>query len=119
MSLGWGVNIPWRSAGHSWKVSLPRHHRCPAFEDREGWGEASAKKLVAAIEARRTIALDRFINALGIPQVGQATSRLLARHYRSLAAWRHEMEAAAKELLDETRYFTQARSEKWPATDPI
>jgi len=61
---------------------------------REGWGEVSAKKLIAAIDERRTIALDRFINALGIPQVGQATARLLARHYRSLAAWRREMEAA-------------------------
>ena len=64
---------------------------------RDGWGEASAGKLIAAIDQRRQIALDRFINALGIPQVGQATARLLARHYRSLAAWRHEMEAAAGE----------------------
>ena len=61
---------------------------------REGWGEVSARKLVAAIDERRRIALERFINALGIPQVGQATARLLARHYRSLANWRHEMEAA-------------------------
>src|SRR5947208_11759993 len=61
---------------------------------REGWGEVSAKKLVAAIDERRRIALDRFINALGIPQVGQATARLLARHYRTLANWRQEMEAA-------------------------
>ena len=65
-----------------------------AIAPREGWGEVSARKLVAAIDERRRIALDRFINALGIPQVGQATARLLARHYRSLAAWRQEMEAA-------------------------
>ncbi len=62
---------------------------------REGWGELSARNLMAAIDERRRISLDRFINALGIPQVGQATARLLARHYRSLAAWRREMEAAA------------------------
>jgi DNA ligase (NAD+) len=61
---------------------------------REGWGEVSANKLIAAIDERRRIALDRFINALGIPQVGQATARLLARHYRSLDNWRREMEAA-------------------------
>ena len=61
---------------------------------REGWGELSANKLIAAINGRRRISLDRFINALGIPQVGQATARLLARHYRSLDNWRREMEAA-------------------------
>jgi DNA ligase (NAD+) len=61
---------------------------------REGWGELSARNLKAAIDERRRISFDRFINALGIPQVGQATARLLARHYRSLAEWRREMEAA-------------------------
>jgi DNA ligase (NAD+) len=64
---------------------------------REGWGELSAQKLIGAIDERRRISLDRFINALGIPQVGQATARLLARHYRSLAHWREEMEAAHAE----------------------
>jgi DNA ligase (NAD+) len=62
--------------------------------EREGWGELSARNLRAAIQERRRIAFDRFINALGIPQVGQATARLLARHYRSLADWRREMAAA-------------------------
>jgi len=61
---------------------------------REGWGELSARNLMAAIDERRRIVFDRFINALGIPQVGQATARLLARHYRSLGNWRREMEAA-------------------------
>jgi DNA ligase (NAD+) len=61
---------------------------------REGWGEKSVDNLLAAIEARRTIPLDRFIYALGIRQVGEATSRLLARTYHSLAAWRAAMMAA-------------------------
>ena len=65
------------------------------IQQREGWGEVSARKLVAAIDERRRISLERFVNALGIPQVGQATARLLARHYRSLARWRAEMEAAS------------------------
>jgi DNA ligase (NAD+) len=68
-----------------------------AIIGREGWGAISANKLIAAIDERRRIAFDRFINALGIPQVGQATARLLARHYRSLAAWRRDMEGAARE----------------------
>jgi DNA ligase (NAD+) len=65
-----------------------------AIAKREGWGEQSAKKLADAIDARRTIALDRFIFALGIPQVGQQTAKLLARHYRSFQHWRAAMIAA-------------------------
>ena len=65
--------------------------------EREGWGALSAKNLMAAIEERRSIGLDRLIYALGIRQVGEATARLLARHYGSLAGWRDAMREAAKE----------------------
>jgi len=61
---------------------------------REGWGETSARKLIEAIAARKNIALDRFIYALGIPQTGEATAKLLARHYRSFKRWRQAMTAA-------------------------
>jgi DNA ligase (NAD+) len=64
------------------------------LETRDGWGETSARNLIDAIAQRRTIALDRFIYALGIPQVGEATAKLLARHYRSLTRWRAAMTAA-------------------------
>ena len=60
----------------------------------DGWGETSARKLFSAIERARTISLDRFIYALGIRQVGQATARLLARHYLSLDRWRGALEAS-------------------------
>jgi DNA ligase (NAD+) len=66
------------------------------LREREGWGDKSVDRLMAAIEARREIALDRFIYALGIRQVGEATAKLLARHYGSLKAWRKAMEDAAK-----------------------
>ena len=61
---------------------------------REGWGEKSVQNLLAGIEARRTIPFERFLNALGIPQVGEATARLLARHYLTFPALRAAMEAA-------------------------
>jgi DNA ligase (NAD+) len=70
---------------------------------REGWGEVSARKLIGAIDARRNIPFDRFINALGIPQVGEATAKLLARHYRDLARWRKAMEEAADPESDAWR----------------
>ncbi len=60
---------------------------------RHGWGPKSAQNLFEAIEARRQVPLDRFIYALGIRQVGQATARLLARTYASLSNLRTAMAA--------------------------
>jgi DNA ligase (NAD+) len=61
---------------------------------REGWGELSVDNLLRAIEARRRISLERFIYALGIPQIGEETAKLLARHYLTIEAWREAMVAA-------------------------
>ena len=58
----------------------------------EGEGK-QVENLMAAIERRRTIGLDRFINALGIRHVGETTARLLARHYRSIDAFLDGMKA--------------------------
>jgi len=62
--------------------------------EREGWGEQSVANLIAAIDSRREISLDRFIYALGIRQVGQATARLLARNYGSFATFQKAMREA-------------------------
>jgi len=64
------------------------------LKDREGWGAASVKKLFEAIDARRTIAFDRFIFALGIRHVGETTARALARAYGTAAHFREQMIAA-------------------------
>ena len=78
----------------------------PPLREWEGWGEKSARNLFDAVRTARRIPLDRFIYALGIHQVGQATARLLARHYRawdhfrqSLAAAQDEQAEARAELL--------------------
>ena len=52
-----------------------------ALKAREGWGEKSAENLFRAIDARRTLPLDRFLYALGIRHVGETTAALLARTY--------------------------------------
>ena len=62
-----------------------------ALLTREGWKAKSVAALLAAIEQRRTIGLDRFIYALGIRRVGETNARLLARHYTSLMHWRAQM----------------------------
>ncbi len=47
----------------------------------DGWGAQSVANLFQAISARRTISFDRFIYALGIPQIGLLTARVLANFY--------------------------------------
>ncbi|MGB7669503.1 MAG: NAD-dependent DNA ligase LigA [Pseudolabrys sp.] len=66
--------------------TLEKKHKRDLLE-LEGFGETSVRNLFNAIEARRTIALDRFIYALGIRQVGETTALALARGYGSWKAF--------------------------------
>ena len=70
------------------------HRHAETMRHWDGWGERKIAKLLAAIEARRRVPLDRFIFALGIRRIGEANARLLARHYHTLDAWRAKMIAA-------------------------
>lgn len=75
-------------------LSVRNERSLKKLKDREGWGEASVKKLFDAIDQRRSIALDRFIYALGIRHVGETTARVLARAYGSAEHFRDQMMAA-------------------------
>jgi len=52
-----------------------------ALRAEDGYGETSVRNLIAGIDARRTISLERLIFALGIRDIGDQTSLLLARHF--------------------------------------
>jgi DNA ligase (NAD+) len=72
--------------------TLEKKHRKDLLEE-EGFGETSVRNLFDAIDVRRTIALDRFIYALGIRHVGETTALALARGYGS---WRAFHDACLK-----------------------
>ena len=55
---------------------LPEDKR---LAEKKGYGAKSIENLFKAIEARRKIALDRFIYALGIRHIGETTARDLAK----------------------------------------
>jgi len=63
------------------------------LQEVEGFGETSVRNLFAAISARREIALERFIYALGIRHVGETTAVALARGY---GTWRAFHDACLK-----------------------
>ena len=52
------------------------------------FGAAAANRLAAAIQSKRRVDLDRFLLALGIPSVGAATAKSLAKQFKTLAALR-------------------------------
>ncbi|HSN45906.1 MAG TPA: helix-hairpin-helix domain-containing protein, partial [Casimicrobiaceae bacterium] len=58
----------------------------PKLMSLDRMGEKSAANVVAAIAASRRTTLQRFVYALGIRHVGEATARDLAQHFGSLDA---------------------------------
>ncbi|HYA39044.1 MAG TPA: NAD-dependent DNA ligase LigA [Candidatus Methylomirabilis sp.] len=52
--------------------------------DLERMAEKSAQNLLDQIEKSKDTTLARFLNALGIPQVGEATAQLLADHFGAI-----------------------------------
>ncbi len=65
----------------------------------ERMGEKSAENLKAAIERSKATTLRRFIYALGIPEVGEATAKALAERFRDVQA----LMDASLEALQEVR----------------
>jgi DNA ligase (NAD+) len=103
----------------------------------ERMGEKSAAKLIGALEKSRHTTLDRFLYALGIREVGEATARALAEAFGDLDALMHasagELEAVrdigpvvAQHIV---HFFEQSHNRdvirrliaagvRWPAVEP-
>jgi DNA ligase (NAD+) len=64
--------------------TLEKRNNKIKLENEEGFGETSVRKLYDAIDARRTVPLNRFIYALGIRHIGETNATRLARHYQTL-----------------------------------
>jgi DNA ligase (NAD+) len=67
------------------------------LRETDGYGETSVRNLVAGVEARRDIALDRFIYGLGVRHIGETTSTALARHFETAEAFVTTSKAAAEQ----------------------
>lgn len=71
--------------------------RAETLAELDRMGAKSAARLVAALERSRTTTFARFIYALGIREVGEATAQALAQHFGTLDALR----AATVEQLEQ------------------
>lgn len=86
--------------GHGWINSpadiftlISRHGN--EIKNLDGFGEKSVANLNDAIERARDIDLHRFLFSIGIPEIGEVTSKILARTFGNLNALRT---ASATEL---------------------
>lgn len=66
----------------------------------EGYAELSATNLLTAVSESRNVALERFVYALGIPEVGEETARTLATQLGSLQRIRAALPALLVTLPD-------------------
>lgn len=66
----------------------PQYH----IEKEDGWGNLSVKNLFLSIEKSKNINLDKFINSMGIPQVGRAVSKLIAKFYENYRSFEKSIE---------------------------
>ena len=102
----------------------------------ERMGEKSARNLLDALESSKKTSLARFIYALGMRNVGEATGKDLAKHFGSLGAL---MQADTEKLLEVndvgpvvaesiTNFFSEAHNQsvikalidagiRWPETE--
>lgn len=62
------------------------------LENEDGWGKQSVENLFKSIKTAKNIGLEKFINALGIPQIGRAASVLIARFYKTFANFLNAVE---------------------------
>ncbi len=66
------------------------------FAELERMGEKSAQNIVDALERSKQTTLRRFLHALGVPQVGEATAATLARAFGEVGRF---MDATEEDLL--------------------
>ena len=88
--LGYKINTHLINLGYVKKVAdlfkLERYET--ELKSLEGFGEKSIDNLYASINNARKPKLETFINALGIPEVGETTASSLARHFKEFQSLR-------------------------------
>jgi DNA ligase (NAD+) len=106
MDLGWV-----RTAGDLYRLTAEQ------IASREGFGEVSAGKLVAAIDASKRQPFGRVLFAVGIEEVGDVTGRNLAQQFRTIDT----LLDAAPEGLEQTQGVGPKMAQKIHAqlADPL
>ncbi len=71
----------------------------------DGFGELSVNKLLSNINKAKLVNFDKFLTSLGIKQVGENTSKILAEHYIDLPNLINNIRKATNKVSDEFQYL--------------
>ena len=71
----------------------------------DGFGELSVNKLLSNINKAKLVNFDKFLTSLGIKQVGENTSKILAEHYTDLPNLINNIKKATDKVSDEFKYL--------------
>ena len=71
----------------------------------DGFGELSVNKLLSNINKAKLVNFDKFLTSLGIKQVGENTSKILAEHYIDLPNLIDNIKKASDKVSDEFHYL--------------
>ena len=71
----------------------------------DGFGELSVNKLLSNINKAKLVNFDKFLTSLGIKQVGENTSKILAEHYIDLPNLINNIKRATDKVSDEFHYL--------------
>ena len=71
----------------------------------DGFGELSVNKLLSNINKAKLVNFDKFLTSLGIKQVGENTSKILAEHYIDLPNLINNIKKATDKDSDEFQYL--------------
>ncbi len=75
------------------------------LQDRDGWGETSAKKLFDAIRTKREISFERFLFSLGISLIGETLSKKIARQFVFFLNLEQSIDKAIHGDIDEQEHL--------------
>ena len=72
---------------HGWLKTFDDIYGLDKYKSRiiklEGWGLKSYTKLINAIEKSKKVKLQNFIYALGIPNIGKGSSKIIAKYFKN------------------------------------
>ena len=90
------VNLKWVNQAADIFTLIEKHGA--ELKSMDGFGAKSVSNLNTSIENARNVDLHRLIYAIGIPDVGEVTAKILAREFKSLPALRGASEARLIEI---------------------